>query len=140
MVRAFESEPKLVSSLVEKQWKLAGVFDLYGLVTNQTIMFDEALAVQTSPDKKYIGQTPKNYTGLGRLQNQFIYEGQFRGALFHGVGRLIAANGTVSSGVFANGAYAARNVTEYQLLQLFARRPSNFTGLKTTNQTQIKTM
>lgn len=55
MVKAFESEPKLVSSLVEKQWKLAGVFDLYGLVTNQTIMFDEALAVQTSPDKKYIG-------------------------------------------------------------------------------------
>ena len=92
------------------------MFDLYGLVTNQTIIFDEAMAVSTTLDKKYVGQTPKNYTGLGRLQNQFIYEGQFSGGQFNGVGRLIAANGSVSSGVFANGAYAARNVTEYKLL------------------------
>ena len=55
MVRALEAAPKLVSSLVQKQWKLAGVFDLYGLVTNQTITFDETLTVQTGPGKKYVG-------------------------------------------------------------------------------------
>ena len=55
MVRAFEAEPKLVSSLVEKQWKLAGVFDLYGLVSNKTIMFDESVAVSTSSGKTYVG-------------------------------------------------------------------------------------
>ena len=55
MVRAFDAEPKLVSSLVEKRWKLAGVFDLYGLVTNKTIMFDESMAVSTGSGKAYVG-------------------------------------------------------------------------------------
>lgn len=66
MVKVFESEPKLLSSLVQKRWKLAGVFDLYGLVTNGMIVFNETLGVETSPGKEYVGQTPKNYTGLGR--------------------------------------------------------------------------